>query len=277
MNSRCLTIFGVFVLSACAPNIYKKFYIPNKAEITAKNTNCVEYKSLINHNLFHECIYEEVRCIDKVRGAYCAYSQCPNSTEKDTVRYIEFRYNPIYKYRKNALCSDMKKEDYLYIADGKCILNEWHSERCNTTPTVTIFLEKEPNYTELHYTNSTVGVCGWGDRKYWSYGRQEGTYKDGRRIGKWTFSAYSDPFFVKKENFIPLLYKQVSIYDNGLKNGPTTYLYTSDSSQTNPLQWKDTLLVVPYQDGLINGWVLKRNKENASIDSTYYKNDKKIN
>ena len=273
MNYKGLVLLCLFGICSCVPSVYEKFHIPNVKDITSQSDHCIGYHSFSHYNEFKECVYEEIRCLDDQRGSYCAYSKCPDSVLKDTLRYLEFKANPEYVYRKNVLCSEMKKVDYLYVADGKCFLKEWHSKRCHVTPIMSIYVEVEAKFDELHFYNSIVGVCGWGDQVYWSYGRQEGEYKNGRRVGQWIFSAFSDPFFTQvKEELKPLFCRQFSNYKDGLKHGNTVYLFTSDSSQVEPQQWSDTLMLVPYQDGNINGWVKELDKKGNLSDAAFYKN-----
>ena len=274
MMAKFFMLLGMFALQSCASSLYERYFVPNKQAFTDQKEACVGYHSFVFHNLFQECVYEELRCLDGQRGSYCAYTQCANTKQKDTLRYLEFKNNPRYQYRKDMTCTALQKSDFPYIADGRTLLREWHSKRCQVQATRLIYVEEEPPFSELNFINSTIDVCGWGKQHYWSYGRQEGVYKDGKRTGKWSFSAFNDPFFEATNPSIkPLFVRQESNYKDGYKSGLTTYYTTRDSSRLAPSDWNDRFMTVPYTSGYIDGWVKTWNNDNSPIDSMHYTND----
>lgn len=268
-------LLAVLALNSCTPSIYERYFVPTKQAVTDQKEACMGYHAFVYNNTFGECVYEELRCLEGQRGSYCAYTQCANTRQKDTLRYLEFKNNPTYRYRKNIPCTALQKSDYPYIADGRTQLREWHSKRCQVQATRLIYIEEEPAFSELNFINSTIDVCGWGQQHYWSYGRQEGLYKDGKRVGKWSFAAFNDPFFEAANPSIqPLFVRQESNYKDGFKSGLTTYYTTQDSSRLVPSEWEDRFLTVPYKSGRIEGWVIEWNPDNRPVDSTHYSNDK---
>ncbi len=274
MMAKLYMLVTVLTVSSCAPTVYERYFVPNQQDVTHQKEACVGYHSFVYNNTFGECVYEELRCLEGQRGAYCAYTQCADTKQKDTLRYLEFKSNPAYRYRKDMLCTALQKSDFPYIADGRTQLQEWHSKRCQVQATRLIYIVEEPPFSELNFFNSTIEVCGWGKQHYWSYGRQQGVYKDGKRDGQWLFAAFNDPFFAGQQTSIqPLFVRQESNYKHGLKSGLTSYYTTQDSSLVEPSDWTDIFLTVPYEEGRIEGWVKSWKIRYNALDSTRYIND----
>jgi hypothetical protein len=249
--------FCSLVFCSCI-SIKKKFGLSDKIDITEKQENCVGYHSWVSYNEYKECIYVEVKCLEGDRGSYCSYSKCSDKEQIDTILYIEFRTNNGFEYKKEYYDGNFQKKNYAYIADGRCIFKEWHIKRHFPHPYLTIFIEGEDFL---------------GDRTYWDFAREEGSYKEGQRVGLWTFTHFTNCRSTEKRE--PAFVRETSNYKNGKREG-ITMCFNKQNTQGNPPPdtWTDTLRITPYKDGAINGWVKEWTKNGLFIDSTYYENDK---
>ncbi len=272
-NLKLIIAIGIIGMFSCNTS---KFFIPEKAVLTPEGQydNCKGYKLFVGHNEYGECVYEEYKCLGGGRGTYCAYSQCDKS--RDTLLFIEFKANDNYKYVEPWKLTKYEKEHYRHIADGLFIMKEGFRSRGLYTHPNHVYLKENPIiyeedlFAEKQYTQ-------WGDFAYWAHGRQKGMFKDGVRQGKWIIEGYTIDLEAKTLVSIPEFRRETSNFKDGLKDGVTTYFFTTNTTLKEPSQWNDTIKVIPYKDGKIDGWMKKWDTESGRfIDSVRYENGKVI-
>ncbi|MCH2045280.1 MAG: hypothetical protein MK212_14285 [Saprospiraceae bacterium] len=232
--------------------------------------DCSGYSAFWRHNRANECIYKQYSCLGNGKGVFCAFSKC--QAKIDTIIYVEFITNSNYKKPPKKLhYVDWKKENYPYIADGKSFWAKGHNDRVTHMPYL-FWIEEDAEF--IYYLSDFLPTqTQWGMMQYWSFGKQEGTFKDGKREGVWSMTQYKTNQIPPNDmvnyriEFEPLGYRELVEYKNGLKDGLTQAFRKNKEGEYRLTR------SIPYQQGKIEGWLYEFNLDNSKKDSVLYKND----